>query len=55
MTNRGDSMDPSHMDIIGSIRTNAVMKKVWKMSNIKRHIENPGNHHGIIGASTKPG
>ena len=51
----GDSMDHGHRDIIGSIRTNVGMTKVRKMSGARRHIANPGTHHGITGGFNKTG
>ena len=48
-------MDHGKMGIIDSIGTNILMTKVWKMRDVKRHIENPDNHHGITGGSDKTG
>ena len=50
-----DSMGLGQMDTISSIGTNVVITKVPKMSGIRRHIENPDNHHGITGGFSKTG
>ena len=50
-----DSMDHDQMGIIGSIGTNIVTTKVRKMSSIRRHIKNSGNHHGITRGFIKTG
>ena len=48
-------MEHGHKDIVGSITTNVDMTKVWKMSGARRHIVNPGTHHGITGGFNKIG